>query len=183
MPRRNSCDALGASRMCIQSTADCPRDTRDTGDHFELHMQQLDEELAVLLRVHQDAVRRLAAVPVDSAQQITSEVGPTAMTFPTAQAPRVLGGRLSGARGERRHRPQPPRPKRNPPNAPTADSGRAATSHQPPAACARSVTRNPPRANRPPSRPPAIRPPPAAVHERRTRCGCRADRLRAKVVR
>jgi transposase len=38
---------------------------------IEAHMQQLDEELAGLLRVHQDAVQRLAAVPglgVDCAQ-------------------------------------------------------------------------------------------------------------------
>lgn len=39
-----------------------------------------------LLRGHQDAVERLAAVPglgVDSAQQIVAEVGPTAATFAT----------------------------------------------------------------------------------------------------
>jgi transposase len=55
---------------------------------LETHMQQLDEELAALLRVHQDAVQRLAAVPglgVDSAQQIIAELGPTAATFPTAK--------------------------------------------------------------------------------------------------
>jgi transposase len=54
----------------------------------EEHMQQLDEELADLLRAHQEAVQRLAAVPglgVDSAQQIIAEVGPTATTFPTAK--------------------------------------------------------------------------------------------------
>ena len=55
---------------------------------IERHIQQLDEELAQLLRVHQDAVERLAAVPglgVDSAQQIITEVGPTAATFATAK--------------------------------------------------------------------------------------------------
>jgi transposase len=55
---------------------------------LESHLQQLDEELAALLRAHQDAVERLAAVPgfgVDSAQQIIAEVGPTATTFPTAK--------------------------------------------------------------------------------------------------
>lgn len=54
----------------------------------DAHGHQLDEELAALLRVHQDAVQRLAAVPglgVDSAQQILAEVGPTATTFPTAK--------------------------------------------------------------------------------------------------
>jgi transposase len=52
------------------------------------HMHQLDAEIAGLLRVHQDAVQRLAAVPglgVDLAQQIIAEVGPTATTFPTAK--------------------------------------------------------------------------------------------------
>src|SRR5918996_2368042 len=55
---------------------------------IETHLQQLDEELAALLREHQDAVQRLAAVPglgLDSAQQIIAEVGPTAPTFPTAK--------------------------------------------------------------------------------------------------
>jgi transposase len=55
---------------------------------IDAHLRQLDEELAALLRVHQDAVQRLAAVPglgVDSAQQIIAEVGSTAMTFPTAK--------------------------------------------------------------------------------------------------
>jgi transposase len=53
---------------------------------IETHIRQLDEELGALLRVHQDAVERLAAVPglgVDSAQQIMAEVGPTAATFAT----------------------------------------------------------------------------------------------------
>jgi transposase len=55
---------------------------------IEAHIRHLDEELAQLLREHQDAVQRLAAVPglgVDSAQQIITEVGPTAATFPTAK--------------------------------------------------------------------------------------------------
>lgn len=46
----------------------------------------LDQEMAGLLRPHQDAVQRLAAVPglgVDSGQQIIAEVGPTAATFPS----------------------------------------------------------------------------------------------------
>jgi transposase len=55
---------------------------------LEAHRRHLDEELAQLLRRHQDAVERLAAVPglgVDSAQQIIAEVGPTAATFATAK--------------------------------------------------------------------------------------------------
>jgi transposase len=82
------CDALGASadlhpvyrRLLAMALAEL--------DVIESHMQHLDEELAALLRVHQDAVQRLAAVPglgVDSAQQIIAEVGPTATTFPTAK--------------------------------------------------------------------------------------------------
>jgi transposase len=62
--------------------------TLDGLEMIEAHIHQLDEELAQLLRVHQDAVERLAAVPglgVDSAQQIIAEVGPTAATFPTAK--------------------------------------------------------------------------------------------------
>lgn len=55
---------------------------------LETQLRQLDEELADLLRLHHDAVERLAEVPglgVDSAQQIIAEVGPTAATFPSAR--------------------------------------------------------------------------------------------------
>jgi transposase len=46
----------------------------------------LDQEMAQLIRPHQGAVERLAAVPglgVDSAQQIIAEVGPAVGTFPS----------------------------------------------------------------------------------------------------
>ena len=62
--------------------------TLDELDGLETHLRQLDEELAQLLREHQAAVQRLAAVPglgVDSAQQIIAEVGPTAAPFATAK--------------------------------------------------------------------------------------------------
>src|SRR5262245_28201653 len=62
--------------------------TLDELEVIERHIRQLDEELARLLRVHQDAVQRLAAVPglgVDSGQQIIAELGPTAATFATAK--------------------------------------------------------------------------------------------------
>jgi transposase len=55
---------------------------------IEQQMEQLDQEIASLLRQHQDAVERLAEVPglgVDSAQQIIAEVGATAATFPAAK--------------------------------------------------------------------------------------------------
>jgi transposase len=61
---------------------------------FLQRVELLDQQIVTLnqlaadrLRVHQDAVERLAAVPgpgVDSAQQILAEVGPTAQAFPTA---------------------------------------------------------------------------------------------------
>jgi transposase len=60
----------------------------DELDVIETHIRALDEELAELLRVHQDAVQRLAAVPglgVDSAQQMIAELGATAATFATAK--------------------------------------------------------------------------------------------------
>jgi transposase len=55
---------------------------------IDTHVEALDREVAGLLREHQVAVQRLAAVPglgVDSAQQIIAEVGPNAATFPTAK--------------------------------------------------------------------------------------------------
>src|SRR5215472_6018035 len=54
---------------------------------IEQQIGQLDQEMASLLREHQDAVQRLAEVPglgVDSAQQIIAEVGAKAATFPSA---------------------------------------------------------------------------------------------------
>ena len=55
---------------------------------IEQQIGQLDEEIASLLRQHQDAVQRLAEVPglgVDSAQQIIAEVGAKAATFAPAK--------------------------------------------------------------------------------------------------
>jgi len=55
---------------------------------LEQQIGQLNQELASLLRQHQDAVERLAEVPglgVDSAQQIIAEVGPAAATFPSRE--------------------------------------------------------------------------------------------------
>ena len=52
---------------------------------IETQIEALNLEMGGLLRRHQDAVQRLAAVPglgVDSAQQIIAEVGPDAVTFP-----------------------------------------------------------------------------------------------------
>jgi transposase len=55
---------------------------------LEQQIDQLDQEIADLLRPHADAVKRLAEVPglgVDSAHQIIAEVGPTSATFPSAK--------------------------------------------------------------------------------------------------
>ena len=55
---------------------------------IEQQIIQLDQEIASLLREHQDAVQRLAEVPglgVDSAQQIIAEVGAQAATFTSAK--------------------------------------------------------------------------------------------------
>ena len=55
---------------------------------IEQQIIQLDQEIASLLREHQDAVQRLAEVPglgVDSAQQIIAEVGAQAATFSSAK--------------------------------------------------------------------------------------------------
>ena len=82
------CDALGASTEVHPLYRRLIAMTLTELDLLESHKQQLDAELAALLRVHQEAVRRLAAVPglgVDSAQQIIAQVGPTATTFATAK--------------------------------------------------------------------------------------------------
>jgi transposase len=55
---------------------------------IEQQIGQLDQEIASLLREHQDAVQRLAEVPglgVDSAQHIIAKVGAKAATFASAK--------------------------------------------------------------------------------------------------
>lgn len=81
-------DALGACTTLHPVYRRLLTMTLDELEVIDTHIRQLDEELARLLRDHQDAVERLAAVPglgVDSAQQIIAEVGPTAATFATAK--------------------------------------------------------------------------------------------------
>ena len=51
-------------------------------------IQELDQELAKALKLHEEAVKRLAQVPglgPDSAQQIIAEIGPQAVVFPSAE--------------------------------------------------------------------------------------------------
>jgi transposase len=53
---------------------------------IDKRIDQLNQEMASLLRPHEDQVKRLAEVPglgVDSAQQIIAEVGAIAATFPS----------------------------------------------------------------------------------------------------
>ena len=54
---------------------------------IERQVDQLDQQIASLLREHQEAVQRLTEVPglgVDSVQQIIAEIGAKAATFPSA---------------------------------------------------------------------------------------------------
>jgi transposase len=81
-------DALGA---CTKLNAVYRRLVKMALEELQLIEQQigqLDQEIASLLREHQDAVQRLAEVPglgVDSAQQIIAEVGARAATFDSAK--------------------------------------------------------------------------------------------------
>jgi len=81
-------DALGA---CTELNPVYRRLVKMTLEDLQLIEQQigqLDQEIASLLREHQDAIQRLAEVPglgVDSAQQIIAEVGAKAATFAAAK--------------------------------------------------------------------------------------------------
>lgn len=82
------CDALGA---CTELNPVYRRLVGMALEELRLINEQiarLDQEMASLLKSHQDAVERLAEVPglgVDSAQQIIAEVGPAAAAFPFAK--------------------------------------------------------------------------------------------------
>ena len=80
------CDALGACTDLKPVYRRLLKMALEQLQFLEQQVGQLDQEMASLLRQHQDAVERLAEVPglgVDSAQQIMAEVGPTAATFPS----------------------------------------------------------------------------------------------------
>ena len=107
------CDALGA---CTELQPVYRRLLKMFLEELQLIDQQigqLDQEMATLLSQHQEAVQRLAEVPglgVDSAQQIIAEVGATAATFPSGQAPLFLGGSMPRRRRERGSIQEPPLP-------------------------------------------------------------------------
>jgi transposase len=80
------CDALGACTELNPVYRRLIKMALEELQFLEQQMGQLDQEIANLLRPHEDAVQRLAEVPglgVDSGQQIIAEVGPTAATFPS----------------------------------------------------------------------------------------------------
>jgi transposase len=82
------CDALGACTDLKSVYRRLLKMVLEQLQFLEQQIGQLDQEMANLLSQHQDAVQRLAEVPglgVDSAQQIIAEVGPTAVTFPSAK--------------------------------------------------------------------------------------------------
>jgi len=81
-------DALGASTELDPVYRRLLKMMLDELQLIEDQISQLDQEMAGLLRLHQDAVQRLAEVPglgVDSAQQIIAEVGPAAANFPSGK--------------------------------------------------------------------------------------------------
>jgi transposase len=80
------CDALGACRDLNPVYRRLLTMALEELRLMEAQTAALDQEIAQLIRAHQGAVERLAAVPglgVDSAQQIIAEVGPVAATFPS----------------------------------------------------------------------------------------------------
>jgi transposase len=82
------CDALGACTELNPVYRRLLKMALEQLQFLEQQVGQLDQEIASLLRQHQDAVERLAEVPgrgVDSATQIVAEVGPTAVTFPSGK--------------------------------------------------------------------------------------------------
>ncbi len=83
------CDSLGAARDLKPTYRRLLKMALDQLQLLDLQIGQLDQEMADLIRPHQDAVQRLTEIPgvgVDAAQQIVAEVGPTAATFPSAKS-------------------------------------------------------------------------------------------------
>ena len=82
------CDALGACRELNPVYRRLMEMALEDLHLIEQQIALLDQEIATLLREHQDAVHRLAEVPglgVDSAHQIIAEVGAQAESFKSAK--------------------------------------------------------------------------------------------------
>jgi transposase len=82
------CDALGACTELKPTYRRLLKMFMEELQVLEEQISQLNQELATLLREHEDAVARLAVVPglgPDSAQQIIAEVGAKAANFPSAK--------------------------------------------------------------------------------------------------
>jgi transposase len=79
-------DALGVCQDLNPLYRRLIRMVLDEVASIDKRIEQLNQEAANLLRLHEDQVKRLAEVPglgVDTAQQIIAEVGATAATFPS----------------------------------------------------------------------------------------------------
>jgi transposase len=85
-PQEQLRDALGACQELHPVYRRLLKAVLEQLELIEKQRGQLEQEMAALLRPHQDQVQRLAEVPglgVNSAQQIMAEVGATAATFPS----------------------------------------------------------------------------------------------------
>ena len=79
-------DALGVCQELNPVYRKLIRMVLDEVTSIDKRIDRLNQEMANLLRPHEDQVKRLAEVPglgVDSAQQVIAEVGATAATFPS----------------------------------------------------------------------------------------------------
>lgn len=79
-------DALGACQQLNPVYRRLLKAALEELELIEKQMCQLDQEMADLLRPHQDQIQRLAEVPglgTDSAQQIMAQVGASAAVFPS----------------------------------------------------------------------------------------------------
>jgi len=79
-------DALGVCQELNPVYRRLIRMVLDEVASIDKRIEQLNQEMANLLRPREDQVKRLAEVPglgVDSAQQVIAEVGATAATFPS----------------------------------------------------------------------------------------------------
>jgi transposase len=109
-------DALGACRKLNPVYRRLVKMALEDLQLIEQQIGQLDQEIASLLRQHQDAVERLAEVPdlgVDSAQQIIAEVGAKSATFASAKNLSSWVGACPGEEGSAGVNYSPRSPKGN----------------------------------------------------------------------